>query len=843
MVDFKKLRKKKGKSAVIDPIEIFRRQPKPPEITDLYTSQAHVLEEWHRRRTESDIVIKLHTGGGKTLVGLLIAQSILNEISEPVIYLCPTVQLAEQTLKKAEEYGIAADIYTKSTPFPDAFLAGKSVFICTYNALFNGLGKFGAPGRSHTPIHAGAIILDDAHVSFKTIRDSYTLKVDKEKSEEAYQTLSSIFRNDFKEIGKLGTFDSIVSGEDHNVLEVPYWSWQAKSNQVSEFLRTQTDEYKFVWPFLRDSFDYCHVLISNKNFIITPFLPLVDLIPTFSSATKRIYMSATIGDDSAIVRTFNAKYDSISKPIFSKSLAGISERMILAPELMSLKEENIQEMLIKVANWATEKLKKSTVILVPSSYAAGEWKDVAIYASNTIEVAERVKDLQEYKTFGPVIFANRYDGIDLPGDSCRLLIMSGLPKGTSEYEIFKSNVFLDGASINSSISQRIEQGIGRAARGPGDYCVVIITGKDLISWVSRSSNLKFLTSSTRAQLEIGLEVSKDVSNTTEFAETIRSCLDRNKDWIEYHAETLAESVKVEELNFEALTIGDIEQKALRLWRDGYFDKAIGILEKFCETHKTIDKESRAWLLQLAARISHYWGNTDKSLQLQQYAFSLNRYLTRPKVVPPYTAITPPSQQAENIVARVSSYHPKRGFLAKFEETVSKLVPESSANQFENSLETLGKMLGFSCERPEKIYGVGPDIIWLLNNEHGLVIEAKSRKYAENAFTKEQHGQLLVSLKWFKKEYPNYTPIGVSIHPNISATKNAIADDTKALTLEKLNEIISNSRLLFTTLCESSNTQIELINMATIQLKEHKLIESEISNQYLVEFKLDSKKTS
>ena len=44
------------KTSVTDPIEIFRRLPKPPEITDLFTSQAQVLEEWYKRRNECDIV-------------------------------------------------------------------------------------------------------------------------------------------------------------------------------------------------------------------------------------------------------------------------------------------------------------------------------------------------------------------------------------------------------------------------------------------------------------------------------------------------------------------------------------------------------------------------------------------------------------------------------------------------------------------------------------------------------------------------------------------------------------------------------------------------------------------
>src|SRR5438045_3264460 len=135
MVDFKKLRAPKSQAEVTEPTEIFRRLPKPPGINDLYTSQAQVLEEWYGRRNEQDLVIKLHTGGGKTLVGLLIAQSVLNETREPVIYLSPTVQLVQQTLEKAREYSIPAVAYGKKADLPGEFLAGRSVLVGTYQAL------------------------------------------------------------------------------------------------------------------------------------------------------------------------------------------------------------------------------------------------------------------------------------------------------------------------------------------------------------------------------------------------------------------------------------------------------------------------------------------------------------------------------------------------------------------------------------------------------------------------------------------------------------------------------------------------------------------------------------
>ncbi len=246
MVDFKKLRESKKKLTVTDPIEIFRRLPKPPEIADLYTSQAQVLEDWYKRRNERDIVIKLHTGGGKTLVGLLIAQSLLNELHEPVIYLSPTVQLVEQSLNKADEYGISSVGYQKGKDFPDDFLTGKSVLVCTYQALFNGISKFGAPGSKRDILNSGAIILDDAHVSFSSIRETFSLRIERTEEDDSYETITNIFRNDFKQLGKIGTFDDVVSGADYNTLEIPYWSWKSKSVQVVEFLREKSDEYPFV---------------------------------------------------------------------------------------------------------------------------------------------------------------------------------------------------------------------------------------------------------------------------------------------------------------------------------------------------------------------------------------------------------------------------------------------------------------------------------------------------------------------------------------------------------------------------------------------------------------------
>ncbi len=52
-------------------------------------------------------------------------------------------------------------------------------------------------------------------------------------------------------------------------------------------------------------------------------------------------MSATIPDDGEIIRSFDAVPEALKKPLGSKSLAGVSERMILVPELMEFKFSDV----------------------------------------------------------------------------------------------------------------------------------------------------------------------------------------------------------------------------------------------------------------------------------------------------------------------------------------------------------------------------------------------------------------------------------------------------------------------------------------------------------------------
>jgi len=834
MVDFDKLRTKKKKAESIEPSEIFRRLPKPPGINDLYTSQAEVLQGWFERRTDRDVVLKLHTGGGKTLVGLLMAQSTLSETREPVLYLAPTVQLVNQTLEKARAHGIPAVAYEKGKPLNDDFINANAVMVATYKALFNGRSKFGLRGGGR-PVAVSAIILDDAHVAFSVVRESFTLEVKAEDNLPRYQSLADLFRKAFKEMDRLGTFDDVVSGPDYAVLEVPYWAWHEQLDAVREQLKSDADKYGLVWPLLRDQLHLCHALISRSAFTLTPILPLVNAFPTFSDASRRIYMSATIADDSEIIRTFDADPQSAKKALKSRSLAGISERMILIPDLMPFKFDT-RAAIKKLATWTSSQRSVGTVILVSSGEAAALWSDVATVSADSKEVETLVAALQSRTTFGPIVFANRYDGIDLPGDSCRFLIMSGLPTGTSGYELFRASALYGGATITRMLAQRIEQGIGRGARGSGDHCVVILAGADIAAWIAKDANFRFLTSATRAQLEMGSGISREIRDLKDLAQTMDKSFSRDKGWTRYHAESLDELVDEDAPDEKRFEQAVTERKAINLWYDGYPEQAISKIEKMLAESKALDRQTRGWMEQLAARIADRWGNRERAEDLQRQAFADNRNLLRPKVPPPYHPLAVPGTQERAIVEQIREYRLRRGFLQYFEEVVVHLHHNASASQFEQALADLATMIGLSSERHDT-NGVGPDVLWLLPEKVGFVIEAKSRKLDKNALRKEEHGQLLVAAEWFASNYKGFQCVRVSVHPSNKATKAAVAGASHALTYENLGALVSDARTLLTTLCESQLNNDQLAGRCADLLAKSPIRASRLAKKYLVPFEL------
>jgi replicative superfamily II helicase len=100
MIDFNKRLGTRSLEKKIHPVEIYDSLDRQSEKGPLRPAQLSILNNWFDdHRDAKDIIVKLHTGQGKTLIGLLMLQSRINQDLGPALYVCPNKYLVEQSVE------------------------------------------------------------------------------------------------------------------------------------------------------------------------------------------------------------------------------------------------------------------------------------------------------------------------------------------------------------------------------------------------------------------------------------------------------------------------------------------------------------------------------------------------------------------------------------------------------------------------------------------------------------------------------------------------------------------------------------------------------------------------
>ncbi|MDJ0511657.1 MAG: DEAD/DEAH box helicase family protein [Crocosphaera sp.] len=263
MVDFKKKLGVKSIQKKVNPIDIYDELDRKSTTDELRPVQIPILKEWWLHRKEDQyLILKLHTGRGKTLIGLLILQSRLNEKKGPCLYVCPNKYLVQQTAQEAEKFGIG--YVTIDDSLPDEFLNSEKILITYVQKVFNGKSKFGLGGKFQK---VNTVILDDSHACIDPINDSFKIKVSNEH--QLYKKLLQLFESDLREQGE-GSLEEIKSNSKEyqdTLLPVPYWSWQDKQSEVIKALleSANENEVKFTWPLIKNNLENCQCFFSGKE--------------------------------------------------------------------------------------------------------------------------------------------------------------------------------------------------------------------------------------------------------------------------------------------------------------------------------------------------------------------------------------------------------------------------------------------------------------------------------------------------------------------------------------------------------------------------------------------------
>jgi len=440
----------------------------------------------------------------------------------------------------------------------------------------------------------------------------------------------------------------------------------------------------------------------------------------------------------------------------------IGDRMILVPQEIDpeITENDLKAFLKK------KSAKYNTVVVVPSEYRAKFWADVAdllVKAENLEDAVDQLKATH----VGLVVLINKYDGIDLPNDACRILVLDGLPQARRLFERIETNMLAGSAHVIGRQIQRIEQGMGRGIRANDDYCVVLLMGASLTRTMFLMGAKQMFSPATRAQLEKSLEVASQLgSGLDELDGAIEICLQQGTDWKRVAREAVA--------NISYPPTGTVRPTAVA--QRAAFDDAS--IRNYVQAESAIQSvinqsdasESDAVLGWLKWQLAEYVQFIDgvRAQQVLKAALQLNRRLTRPIDGLDYEKLDAKDvPQAQNLVWALKPYIGKKtDLLVRLNGVLDDLafLPDNS-NEFEAAMHEIASLLGFRSQRPEQEFKRGPDVLWGVGNLRFFVIECKSGAVVKR-ITKHYANQVSGSMDWFAQRYDHTckaTPI--MVHPS------------------------------------------------------------------------------
>lgn len=742
----KKLSSSEDMQLPIHPIDVFQSLLRKDGYSYLRGIQEEVLNSWHEIRDQRDVLCKMNTGSGKTLVSLLMLHSKMNEGVGSSLYLCPDNQLLEQAKLQAELYGIPVCEIGDGNSFPSDFHNNKSILLCTFQKLFNSKSIF-----KRDNISIGAVVIDDAHSCLDIAREATTLRLPRNHS--ACERIIKLFEPDLKDQAK-GTYSRLIDGDPYaSILKVPYWAWMDKIDEITILLNefSNDDELKFKWGLISDDLLAYDCFLSPKGIEIAPIHVPYQNVTSFFEAKHRYILSATFEDQIDLIKDFGIDKNSIINALIPKDRKDLGQRLIIAPKRFdpALFETDIYNLANTYASKDT-----NVVVLVPSYVKAQPWANVGGIILNNGDINENINCLKTNKG-GLYILINRYDGVDLSGDMCRVLILDGYPAFTSSKELY-TEMRLE--SVKASLkAQIIEQGLGRGVRSGSDYCAVLLMGNDLLQFLGNKFNLKYFTSVTRKQLEVGLTLLDGENNDNSLktiSETIDLCLTQNSDWRTYHSQSISK-VEIDVLNDEKIkniNIAQFEKIAIDLFRSRNYTGAKDVILNNIIDKVSLTDKQKGWYFQFAAQLL-YLDNKVLSNDLQLKASSIAPHMLKTKLGSNYTKISINEEQSSNVKKFLSQFEKSQDFKIYLEELLLnfRYTPDINSTKFENALANVGRIIGFDAQEPENEFGNGPDVLWGMTDKHYLILEAKSMAI-HTEITRDNIGQLLQSGEWFKKQY-------------------------------------------------------------------------------------------
>jgi len=797
---------------LIEPRDIFASLGGRP-WPRLRVEQDQVLKAWFARRTERDLVIKQNTGGGKTVVGLLAAQSSLNEGAGPAAYLVPDTYLVKQVLDEADQLGIAVT----DDPRDNSFRAGEAILVCTFEKVVNGRSTFGLAGSPYAT-RIGTVVVDDAHAALIAARKQFTITVP--AGHPAHDAAVSVFGPELKRQSPRNG-RALVDGDRSAPLRIPFWSWTEKHERVTSAIAASAEDDTqpgvfFSWPLLADHLRLAVATISHRGLQLRTPCPPIDKIPAFHLARRRIYLTATLADDGILVTELGADAKSVRTPITPERASDLGDRLILAPGALNpqLIDDTVRAMARQFSrgdrdgDGHPEADPVNVVVLVPSDRAAEAWHDHADRTLHVKDMKPVIDRMVAGQHLGVVVLVNKYDGVDLPGDACRLLVVDGIPTPLDPGEQREAGALFGSESLRIRKVQRLEQGMGRGIRDAEDHCAVLLLGDEPALSLIDPAELDLFSPATRAQIDFSQTLARQIAG--EGLGPVREALSLflERDPTLKAASSKATAGVAYDPDGHVSAVAQARRQAWDHAAAGDPDRAARTLRSALDG---LDDVEKGWRLEEVASYQHEVDPAGAQATTKA-AKQLNPNVLLPIATIAAKPVRGRQQQAQAAADYLTTTYSEGVAL---QLGVNLLLDDLAFDSGDDNVEAaeaamklLGLHLGLTATRPEKEQSAGPDGCWGLTPDRNAVIELKTgTTRTDTSIIKTEADQLAGAVSWNAASGgpSQCTPVLVAkdatLHPQASTPPG-----TRVITTQTLELLKQHVRAYATQLAEHERWQ-------------------------------------
>ena len=712
--------------------------PRTTEAVDgLWLHQGDVIRAYaENHQGTPDLALELPTGSGKTLPGLLIAEWVRRKSEGPVIYATPTKQLARQVLATAQREGVPGVLLIGShrnwsTADESAVEGGEAVGITTYSAVFNSSPKLPEPRL---------LMFDDAHAGEQFVGEEYGISIRRHEDLGAYLRVLEALKPFMSGLLLQRLEGAPDPGAHHQVrLILPAIDPTALAT-LDTALAQLPEPYKFDFAMIRSGLASCCVYLSYGGIQIRPMIPPTFENKIFARAGQRIYLSATLGSGGELERAFG-RAEIVRMPLPTKTPPRSGRRLFVFPDLTPGGDAvGLTRRIVGLTNKALV-LSQDTIAKTEAAAAALAANGVPVMGR---DVLEHGLELFAKSPTGVLGLANRYDGLDLPGRACRIVVLGGKPDAVSLQEKFLSERAEASVALAERLRTRIVQGAGRCTRGPNDYAVVAVLGSDITRYFSRPDNREALEPELQAEVEFGWQNSRG-TDPDDVIENVQTFLAHDTDWREQGEPMVAEfrqdAVKVESPAADAL--GKSAAVEVEAWQLAFRGEWLAASEQLQEAARLVGvggddtRGYRGLLLYLSAVWLHLGAQSEAQrgrarALVRQAAAASNRgtWLKEMRELPGSEDVPLIGMDvtAVNAIAARLRGQLRANRINDELSAMREALAQDEATIYEAGLTTMGNYLGASASKPK---GQGRcDSAWQWDTAMWMTVEAKSEQHAD-----------------------------------------------------------------------------------------------------------------